>query len=172
MIMPIKVSQLMAISLLLLVGCSDNTNDSNLPGSSSNIPNDQSPSANIPTDQPAPDQNPTDSAIVGSTSVAESDISGCWAREQFTSYAHGGSSYWKETYQLESGGTFRRNHISRITPAPIGQVEPHNDSGEWIIDDGHVVIQFEDRDRVILKVISKYELVQVGSSVEFAFGRC
>jgi len=117
MIMPIKVSQLMAISLLLLVGCSGK-------------------------------------------SVVESDVSGCWAREKFTSYANGGSVYWKETYQLEPRGTFRRNNISHIIPAPIGQVEPHNDSGEWIIDDGHVVIQFEDRDRVILKVFSQYELAR------------
>ncbi|MFM6916629.1 MAG: hypothetical protein ACKPKT_03495 [Dolichospermum sp.] len=68
----IKVSQLMAISLLLLAGCSgksNNTSDSNLPGSSStppsNVPTDQFPSANIPPDHPAPDQNPTDSVIVG-----------------------------------------------------------------------------------------------------------
>jgi hypothetical protein len=72
MIMFIKVSQLMAISLLLLVGCSgksNNTSDSNLPGISStppsNVPADQLPSANIPSDQPAPDQNPNDSVIVG-----------------------------------------------------------------------------------------------------------
>jgi uncharacterized lipoprotein YmbA len=72
MIMLVKVSRLMAISLLLLVGCSgksNNTSDSNLPGSSStppsNVPADQLPSANIPADQSAPDQNPADSVIVG-----------------------------------------------------------------------------------------------------------
>ncbi|GCE62700.1 MULTISPECIES: hypothetical protein [Microcystis] len=53
MIMFIKVSQLMAISLLLLVGCSEksnNTNDSNLPGSSSTpaqIPSDKNKSKNL-----------------------------------------------------------------------------------------------------------------------------
>ena len=52
-IMLIKISQLTAISLLLLVGCSDNTNDPNSPGSSS------TPASNVPTDQFPSDQNPT-----------------------------------------------------------------------------------------------------------------
>jgi uncharacterized OB-fold protein len=34
------------------------------------------------------------------------------------------------------------------------------------------VIQFENGGTVTLKVVSKYELVEVGSSVEFAFRRC
>ena len=131
MIMFIKVSQLMAISLLCLVGCSFNN-----------------------------------------TGVAKSDISGCWERSKFN--ADGASSgYWKETYKLEPGGSFSRESNVKITSGLVRiEPEPHNDSGKWIIDDGHVVIQFEDGDTVTLKVVSKYELAQVGSSVEFAFRRC
>ena len=104
------------------------------------------------------------------TGVAESDISGCWRRSQFTSYANGGSSYWKETYKLEPGGSYSRESISEITPIPIGYTpKPHYSSGEWIIDDGYVVIQWRDGSKVTLKVISKYELIQVGDSMGLVF---
>jgi|694.fasta_scaffold47081_4 hypothetical protein len=139
-----KVSQLIVISLLLLVGCStESSNKSN-------------------SDLPSSDD----------TGVAESDISGCWERSKFN--ADGASSgYWKETYKLEPGGSFSRESIANVSSGSVRiEPEPHNDSGKWIIDDGYVVIQFEDGGTVTLKVVSKYELVQVGSSVEFAFRRC
>ncbi|TRV43475.1 MAG: hypothetical protein EWV52_09320 [Microcystis panniformis Mp_MB_F_20051200_S6D] len=139
MIMFIKISQLIAIGLLLLVGCSAEPSNKN-----------ESDSKN--------------------TGVVESDISGCWERSQFTSYANGGSSYWKETYKLEPGGSYSRESVVKITPVVIRPVEPHYSSGEWIIDDGYVVIQWKDGNKVTLKVISKYELIQVGDSI--AFRRC
>jgi hypothetical protein len=127
-----RVSQLIAISLLLLLGCStESSNKSNA-----------------------------------------KYISGCWERSKFN--ADGASSgYWKETYKLEPGGSFSRESIANVSSGSVRiEPEPHNDSGKWIIDDGHVVIQFENGGTVTLKVVSKYELVEVGSSVEFAFRRC
>ena len=118
MIMPIKVSQLMAISLLLLVGCSgksDNTNDSNLPGSSSNIPNDQSPSANIPTDQPAPDQNPTDSVIVGR-----------WQERYNATAPISGNYQIITTVEFYSDGTYEYSAINTSDPGLNLQ-----SSGRW-----------------------------------------
>ena len=130
MIMFIKVSQLMAISLLCLVGCSFNN-----------------------------------------TGVAKSDISGCWERSKFN--ADGASSgYWKETYKLEPGGSFSRESNVKITSGLVRiEPEPHNDSGKWIIDDGYVVIQEGDGDKLTLKIISKHELIQVGSDYP-TFTRC
>ena len=55
--MLIRVSQLIAVSLLFLVGCSEPSN--NKSHSDSSISPDISPS-NIPTDQPAPDENSPD----------------------------------------------------------------------------------------------------------------
>ena len=127
-----RVSQLIAISLLLLLGCStESSNKSNA-----------------------------------------KYISGCWERSQFNTDG-ASSGYWKETYKLEPGGSFSRESNAKITSGLVQiEPEPHNDSGKWIIDDGHVVIQFENGGTVTLKVVSKYELVEVGSSVEFAFRRC
>ena len=86
-IMRIKISQLTAISLLLLVGCSgkpNNTNDPNSTGSSStpasNVPSDQFPSYQNPTGQnksknlaPIPEmaQNVVNAALVQSGWILE-----------------------------------------------------------------------------------------------------
>jgi hypothetical protein len=123
-----------------------------------------------PTSTPTITIEPTPNLSNPNTGVVESDISGCWERSQFTSYANGGSSYWKETYKLEPGGSYSRESVVKITPVVIRPVEPHYSSGEWIIDDGYVVIQWKDGSKVTLKVISKYELIQVGDSI--AFRRC
>ena len=124
-----RVSQLIAISLLCLVGCStESSNKSNA-----------------------------------------KYISGCWERSQFNTDG-ASSGYWKETYKLEPGGSYSRESVVKITPVVIRPVEPHYSSGEWIIDDGYVVIQWKDGSKVTLKVISKYELIQVGDSI--AFRRC
>ena len=156
MSMFIKVSQLMAISLLLLVGCSgksNNTNDSNLPGSSSNIP----------TDQPAPDQNPTDSAIVGSTSVAESDISGCWSGGP----PYDGVSYVRATYVFESNNTYSAKQ--EIRSQHVNQ--DFTWTGRWEHDGDYIVaVSDDDGKKATFKILSDYELNQVGQN--FNYSRC
>ena len=126
----IKVSQLIAISLLCLVGCS-----------------------------------------FKKTGVAESDISSCWVRTVFIQQGTG-SVYEKKTYKLELGGSYageRRSSITTLTGTSSSV--PHTLSGKWIIDDGYVVIQEGDGDKLTLKIISKHELIQVGSDYP-AFTRC
>jgi hypothetical protein len=131
MIMLIKVSQLLAISLLCLVGCS-----------------------------------------FKNTGVAESDISGCWVRTVFIQQGTG-SVYENKTYKLELGGSYTGERRSSITSSFTGTSSSgsHTLSGNWIIDDGYVVIQEGDGDKLTLKVISKHELIQLGSDYP-AFTRC
>lgn len=126
----IKVSQLLAISSLCLVGCS-----------------------------------------FKNTGVAESDISGCWVRTVFIQQDQV-SVYQKNTYELEPGGSYTGERIgSSTTLTGTSSSGPHTLSGKWIIDDGYVVIQEGDGDKLALKVISKHELIQVGSDYP-AFTRC
>ena len=130
MIMFIKVSQLLAISLLCLVGCS-----------------------------------------FKNTGVAESDISGCWVRTVFIQQGQV-SVYQKNTYKLEPGGSYTGERIgSSTTLTGTSSSGSHTLSGKWIIDNGYVVIQEGDGDKLTLKVISKHELIQVGSDYP-AFTRC
>ena len=138
-----KVSQLIVISLLLLVGCSTE---------SSNKSNSDLPSSN-------------------DTGVAESDISGCWARTVFIQQGQV-SVYQKNTYKLEPGGSYTGERIgSSTTLSGASGPTSHTLSGKWIVDDGYVVIQEGDGDKLTLKVISKHELIQVGSDYP-AFTRC
>ena len=143
----IKVSQLMAISLLLLVGCSRNTNDSNLPGSSSTPPsNDQIPSANIATDQPAPDQDPTDSVIVGrwqSRYNATAPISGNYqiiTTVEFYSdgtYKFGAYVTSKDPLRLQNSGQWKRtdkNTIFANTQNPFNEHKYRIIGQDTIID--------------------------------------
>ena len=69
--MLIRVSQLIAVSLLFLVGCSEPSN--NKSHSDSSISPDISPS-NIPTDQPAPDQNSTDRESSNNSSLIQETV--------------------------------------------------------------------------------------------------
>jgi hypothetical protein len=126
----VRVSKLIAISLLCLVGCS-----------------------------------------VKNTGVAESDISGCWARTVFIQQGQV-SVYQKNTYKLEPGGSYTGERIgSSTTLSGASGPTSHTLSGKWIVDDGYVVIQEGDGDKLTLKVISKHELIQVGSDYP-AFTRC
>jgi len=69
--MLIRVSQLIAVSLLFLVGCSEPSN--NKSHSDSSISPDISPS-NIATDQPAPDQNSTDRESSNNSSLIQETV--------------------------------------------------------------------------------------------------
>lgn len=137
----IKISQLIAIGLLLLVGCSAEPSNKN-----------ESDSKN--------------------TGVVESDISGCWVRTFFSDQDQS-SFYQKITYKLELGGSYTGEWFQEIITTLTGTSSSGSNtlSGNWIIDDGYVVIQESDGDKLTLKAISKHELIQVGSDYP-AFTRC
>jgi len=117
--MLIRVSQLIAVSLLFLVGCSEPSN--NKSHSDSSISPDISPS-NIATDQPAPDQNSTDRESSNNSSLIQETV------QTPDSSSNIESPQWSD----EVFNSDLDNASSQVVGGPI--FDQQNRQVEWVVE--------------------------------------
>jgi len=117
--MLIRVSQLIAVSLLFLVGCSEPSN--NKSHSDSSISPDISPS-NIATDQPAPDQNSTDRESSNNSSLIQETV------QTPDSSSNIESPQWSD----EVFNSDLDNASSQVVVGPI--FDQQNRQVEWVVE--------------------------------------
>ena len=117
--MLIRVSQLIAVSLLFLVGCSEPSN--NKSHSDSSISPDISPS-NIPTDQSAPDQNSTDRESSNNSSLIQETV------QTPDSSSNIESPQWSD----EVFNSDLDNASSQVVGGPI--FDQQNRQVEWVVE--------------------------------------
>ena len=117
--MIIRVTQLIAVSLLFLVGCSEPSN--NKSHSDSSISPDISPS-NIPTDQSAPDQNSTDRESSNNSSLIQETV------QTPDSSSNIESPQWSD----EVFNSDLDNASSQVVGGPI--FDQQNRQVEWVVE--------------------------------------